>query len=93
MEERPEKVEIIDTDSPVECHPNEAGAERRFTTVGGKKVSHREMLDHIGETKYAKEVHSSFFLAVALPERYFCKQCGFIGVFKSIHCARCGRAL
>lgn len=89
------KTEIIASDSPVEAKPREFRPELqrvRSKRFKGKNITHKDMLEFIRTKRYAREVHSSFFLAVDLPAAYFCK-CGFTGVFRSERCARCNRRI
>ena len=86
------KQEILESDGPVEARPKEYRAE--LTKLRSKRIrngTHKDMLDYMRTTRYAREVHSSFFLSVAGIGRaaYEC-ECGFNGVFKSDKCTRCG---
>ena len=88
------KQEIIAADSYVESKPKEFHPET--LKVRGSKVkkgtTHKDMLEWIRTKRYAREVHSSFFLSVDLPASYVCK-CGFVGVFRSKRCAICHRGI
>jgi len=88
------RTQVIATDRPVEARPVEDHPElkrvksKRFK---GKNVTHKDMLDMMRTTRFAREVHSSFFLSTGgVGESAYSCKCGFEGMFKASKCARCG---
>lgn len=83
------KSEIIGADGHVEARPYEKGSEQRRIRTKKGTVTQKEFLEHIRSTRYAREVHSDGFLAIASPAREC--ECGGCAVRSDGYvCPRCG---